>query len=132
MAKIDIPTGKRGFAISFPEFWKLYLDAHRKPTTRLVHYLATFVGAGATSAAVWLGEILLCPLGIATAYGMAIASHRFIEHNRPLIQVNALWGALSDLRMLWLAATGGLSAEYRRIGLAPIDIAPATRPLNLR
>jgi hypothetical protein len=118
--------------MTFPEFWKLYLDAHRKPATRIIHYLATFLGAGATSAALWLGELLLCPLGIATAYALAIASHRFIEHNRPLIHVNALWGALSDLRMLWLAATGGLAAEYRRIGLAPIDVAPAARPVNSR
>jgi hypothetical protein len=132
MARAKIRAKKHESAVTFPEFWKLYLDAHRRPATRIMHYLATFVGAGATSVAVWLGEIMICPLGIAAGYGMAIASHRFIEHNSPLIQVNALWGALSDLRMFWLAATGGLAAEYRRIGLAPIDAAPAARPFNIR
>ena len=62
---------------------------------------------------------------------MAVSSHRFIEHNRPLIRVNALWGAFSDLRMLWMALTGGLPAEYRRLGLAPIDLPPGSKPADL-
>jgi len=44
--------------------------------------------------------------------------------NKPLIRVNALYGAMSDLRMLWLAVTGRLPEEYRRLGLgqaAPIS-----------
>ena len=114
---MELPTKKRGFEISYPEFWRLYLDAHRKPATRGMHYAATLLGAGSTLAAVLLAEPLLCPAGILLAVGMAVGSHRFIEHNRPLIRVNALYGARSDLRMLWLAVTGRLPAEYQRLGL---------------
>jgi hypothetical protein len=34
-----------------------------------------------------------------------------------LIKVNAFYGALADLRMCWLAMTGGIGAEYARLGL---------------
>jgi hypothetical protein len=112
-----MPTDKRGFKISYSDFWRLYLDAHRRPATRAMHYAATAVGAASTLASVLLGEILLAPLGILVAVGMAVGSHRFIEHNRPLIRINPFYGALCDLRMMWLAMTGGLPREYGRLGL---------------
>ena len=110
-------TDKRGFEISYPEFWRLYLDAHRNPATRGVHYAATALGAASTLAAALLGEALLAPAGILLAIGLAVGSHRFIEHNEPLIRVNPLYGAISDLRMMGLAIIGRLPREYARLGL---------------
>jgi hypothetical protein len=110
-----MPTNKR--EISYSDFWRLYLNAHRRPATRGMHYAATVVGAASTLASALLGEVLLAPLGILVAIGMAVGSHRFIEHNRPLIRINPLYGALCDLRMMWLAMTGGLPREYARLGL---------------
>jgi hypothetical protein len=124
-----MPTEKRGFEISYSEFWRLYLDAHRRPATRGMHYAATVVGAASTLASVVLGEILLAPLGLMIAVGMAVGSHRFIEHNRPLIRVNPLYGAVSDLRMMWLAMTGGLPREYARLGLATAAPRPKAVPV---
>src|SRR3954468_14536196 len=115
-------TDKPG--ISYSDFWRLYLQAHRQPATRGVHYAATLVGAASTVASALLGEILLAPLGILLAIGMAVSSHRFIEHNRPLIRINPFFGALSDLRMMWLAVSGGLPREYARLGL----VAAVPRP----
>src|SRR3954469_4071038 len=103
--------------ISYSDFWRLYLEAHRQPATRGIHYAATLVGAASTVVSALLGEILLAPLGILLAISMAVGSHRFIEHNQPLIRINPLFGALSDLRMMWLAVTGGLPGEYVRLGL---------------
>ena len=124
-----MPTEKRGFEISYADFWRLYLDAHRKPATRGVHYAATLLGAGATLAGVLLDQLLLGPIGILLAVGMAVGSHRLIEHNHPLIRVNPFYGALSDLRMMWLALTGRLPREYARLGLGlaaprPAGVAP--------
>jgi len=113
----ELPTAKRAFEISYPEFWRLYLDAHRSPVTRGVHYAATMLGAAGTVASVMLGEALLAPAGILVAVSMAVGSHRFVEHNRPLIRVNPLYGALCDLRMMWLGMTGRLPQEYARLGL---------------
>jgi hypothetical protein len=112
-----VPTEKRGFQISYSDFWRLYLKAHRKPATRGMHYFATFVGVAGTAAAIFFEEALLMPAGIAAGYGIAIGSHRFIEGNQPLIKVNPLYGAFCDLRMLWYAVTGRLAAEYRRLDL---------------
>ncbi len=112
-----MPTDKRGFEISYSDFWRLYLDAHRSPATRGMHYAATLVGAAGTLASAVLGELFLAPLSILIAVGMAVGSHRFIEHNRPLIRINPFYGALCDMRMMWLAMTGGLPREYARLGL---------------
>jgi hypothetical protein len=117
--------------ISYADFWRLYLDAHRRPATRGMHYAATLVGAASTLASAVLGEILLAPLGIMIAVGMAVGSHRFIEHNRPLIRINPLYGAICDLRMMWLAITGGLPREYARLGLVTAAPPPkAVSPLK--
>ena len=127
-----MPTDKRGSAISYSEFWRLYLDAHRRPATRGMHYAATLVGAASTLASAVLGEILLAPLGLAIAVGMAVGSHRFIEHNRPLIRINPFYGAVCDLRMMWLAMTGSLPREYARLGLVtPAPHPKAAAPLKI-
>lgn len=131
MPSDKMPTEKRGFEISYSDFWRLYLDAHRRPATRGVHYAATVLGAASTLAAAVLGEFLLAPLGIMIAVAMAVGSHRFIEHNRPLIRINPFYGAVSDLRMMWLGITGGLPREYARLGLAAAPLHKAAAPLNI-
>jgi len=126
------PTEKRGFEISYADFWRLYLDAHRNPATRGVHYAATLIGAGATAVGVLVDQLLLGPVGIVAAVIMAVASHRFIEHNQPLIKVKPLYGAISDLRMMALAITGRLPREYARLGLGSAAPRPvATAPVKV-
>jgi len=99
--------------MTFREFWPLYLQAHSHPATRGVHYAATMVGLGsALVAAIALQPAFL--LGIGLAYGIAIGAHAFIERNRSMIRVNPIWGAIADLRMAWLAATGRLQRELAR------------------
>jgi hypothetical protein len=99
--------------MTFREFWPLYLQAHSQPATRAVHYLATLIGVGgAIAAAMTLQPLYL--LGIAVAYAIAIGAHAVIERNRSMVGVNPLWGAVADLRMFWLAVTGGLRRELER------------------
>jgi hypothetical protein len=106
-----------GLDMPFAEFWRRYLDAHRRPATRAAHYTATMVGTASTVAAIHFGRAELMIGGIVLAYALAVGSHWLIENNQPLIRVNALFGAMADLRMCWLALTGGLAREYRRLGL---------------
>ena len=108
-----------GLDLTFAEFWRRYLAAHSRPATRAVHYLATLNGIGWTLAAIHLGHVGYMIGGIALSYAMAVGSHWLIEGNQPLIRVNAFYGALADLRMCWLALTGGIAAEYARLGLQP-------------
>jgi hypothetical protein len=99
--------------MTFREFWPLYLQAHSHPTTRAVHYGATVIGVGsALATAITFEPVFL--LGIALAYAMAIGAHAVVEKNRSMIRVNPAWGAIADLRMFWLAATGGLDREIEK------------------
>ncbi|MEZ5831751.1 MAG: DUF962 domain-containing protein [Dongiaceae bacterium] len=106
-----------GLRMPYREFWVAYLDAHRNPATRAMHYMATISGIVGTGLAIWLEFMWLMAGGIGLGVVMAVSSHHLIERNRPLIRVNPLYGAVSDLRMCWLALTGKLAAEYARLGL---------------
>ena len=102
----------------FKEFWPLYLRAHSRPTTRAMHYLASFVGLSMTIWAVMAGNFWLCAVGIGGGYVIAVLSHWLFEGNQPLILVNPLWGAVSDVRMCLLAMTGRLKRELARFRAA--------------
>ena len=108
---------REGLKMPYRDFWVAYLDAHRNPATRGMHYLATLTGIGGTVLAIWMEFLWLMAGGIGLGVVMAVGSHHLIEHNRPLIRVNPFYGAVSDLRMCWLALTGRLTAEYARLGL---------------
>jgi len=108
---------REGLRMPYRDFWVVYLDAHRNPATRGMHYLATLTGIGGTILAIWLELLWFMAGGIGLGVVMAVSSHHLIEHNRPLIRVNPFYGAISDLRMCWLALTGRLNAEYARLGL---------------
>ena len=108
---------REGVRMPYREFWVAYLDAHRNPATRAMHYLATMSGMGGTVLAIWFEIPWFMPGGIGVGVLMAVSSHHLIEHNQPLIRVNPFYGAISDLRMCWLALTGRLAAEYARLGL---------------
>lgn len=99
------------FTIPFAEFWRRYLDAHRKPGTRAAHYAATVLGIASTVAAIHQSEPMYMIGGIALSYAIAIGSHWMIEGNQPLIRVNALYGAVADLKMCWLALTRRASSH---------------------
>jgi hypothetical protein len=115
MSLLDwIQTGRE---MSFAEFWRHYLCAHSKPGTRAAHYIATTIGIAAVIAAAYYSQPILLVAGIGCAAALAVGSHWTIEHNQPLIRVNVLYGAIADLRMCWLALTGRLKDEYRRLGL---------------
>src|SRR5690242_20670337 len=111
--------------MTFREFWPLYLQAHSLPATRAIHYVATVIGVGSTIAALIALQPLFL-LGIGIAYGIAIGAHGFFEKNRSMIRVNPVWGAIADLRMFWLAATGGLKRELvKSRSVRPVRASPA-------
>lgn len=114
--------------MQFREFWPLYLRAHRLPGTRALHYFATVFGILAAVEAVLTQEPWILFAGIGASYAIAISAHWFVEHNQPLIRVNAFWGAVADLRMCWLALRGRMEIERIRQGVAaqPTLVSPHT------
>ena len=102
--------------MKFGDFWPLYLKAHRLPGTRALHYFATALGIICAVEAVVAQRPLVFVVGIAASYAIAIAAHWLVEGNRPLISVNAFFGAIADIRMCWLALNGRMGKELARSG----------------
>jgi hypothetical protein len=109
--------------VRFSEFWPVYLRHHSRSGTRAAHYAATAIGVGGFIAAVspmapWW--VFVC--GVALGYLTAFSSHWLIERNQPVVARGAhlvAFGAFADLRLCALAMTGGVAAEFRRLGLEP-------------
>ena len=102
--------------MSYPEFWRRYLAAHRDPRTRALHYLGSLFGlsalalAGITRDWRWL---VAAPL---VGYTLAWLGHLAFEHNRPETFGHPGWSLLSDMRMLGLFVSGRLGRELARAG----------------
>lgn len=102
--------------MTYPEFWRRYMGAHRDPRTRGLHYLGTSLALGALGAAAatrnwrWL---VAAPI---TGYSAAWLGHLAFEHNRPETFGHPLWSLVSDFRMLGLFVAGRLGGELQDVG----------------
>lgn len=108
---------------TYEKFWLHYLREHGRSETRALHILGTglallFLAAAATSAAVDRRDRPVSPaalvgLAAVAGYGPAWIGHFFFERNKPATFDHPLWSLVSDLRMAWLWATGGLDFQLR-------------------
>jgi hypothetical protein len=90
--------------MTYAEFWQVYLRAHSRPETRLLHYAGSVLALAALAiAAVTLDWrwLIAAPL---IGYGFAWTAHFGIEGNRPATFGHPLWSLASDYRMLLLWA----------------------------
>ncbi|MGH7031541.1 MAG: Mpo1-like protein [Stellaceae bacterium] len=102
--------------MSYSQFWRRYLGAHRDARTRGLHYLGTSCGLAALAAAAATRDWRWLPAAPVVGYGCAWLGHLAFEHNRPETFGHPLWSLASDLRMLALFASGRLGVELRRAG----------------
>lgn len=95
----------RHFA-SFREFYPFYLDEHRHPVSRRLHFLGSCgvlvlaAVAGATGNAWWLLAALAC------GYGCAWVGHFVFEKNRPATFTHPLYSFMGDWVMFKDILTG--------------------------
>ena len=97
----------------FDAFWPVYLRAHSKRGTRVLHYLGTILGLALLAAAAVLDDWRLALAAPVGGYAFTWAGHFGIEGKKPATFGHPLWSFASDFRMLGLALTGRLAAELQ-------------------
>ena len=112
----DSPPDTSGMS-KFEAFWVSYLWAHSRPATRVCHYIATLWGVTVGLYGLFTLQWPYLLAGILGGYVIAVGSHYIFEGRAPLVARSAWMGAVSDFRMIWLAATGRLEAEFKKYGL---------------
>ena len=103
----------------YKSFWPVYLAAHSRKTTRLVHMAGTSLAILLLLAAIVLRNPWLVLAAFLTGYAFAWFSHGVVEHNKPATFGHPLWSLFSDLRMLALWLAGRLDSELTRHGIVP-------------
>jgi hypothetical protein len=96
----------------YKEFWPHYVNAHRQPATRILHFVGTSL------AILCLVAGLISPWWMLVApvigYGFAWAAHGWIEKNSPATFGHPVWSLLSDFRMFGLMCMGRMTEEVDR------------------
>jgi len=107
--------------MTYPDFWRRYLAAHRQRATRGLHYTGTLLALGCLARAAQRRDWRWLAAAPVIGYGAAWTAHLGIEHNRPQTFGHPFWSLASDLRMLGLALTGRLAShlEDRPAGQRP-------------
>jgi hypothetical protein len=101
--------------MTYPEFWRRYLGAHRDPRTRGLHYLGTSLALAALAAAATTRDWRWLVAAPILGYALAWLGHLVFEHNRPETFGHPLWSLASDFRMLGLFVSGRLGGELREM-----------------
>jgi len=99
------------FAAFFPE----YLDAHRDPRTRAIHYFGTTLGVASFVVFLFTMDWHFLVLAPVLGYGMAMPTHPIFEGNLPKTFEHPALSFVSDFYMLYLWATGRIGAELARL-----------------
>ena len=100
---------------TFDQFWPFYLGEHRRPATRVLHYVGTSTGLWVLLYALLTATWWLIPMALVAGYGFAWAAHFFIEKNRPATFTYPWWSFLGDWKMLACFLTGRLAGELREL-----------------
>ncbi len=101
----------------YKSFWPVYLAAHSRKTTRLIHMTGTGLALLLLLAAILLRNPWLVLAAFLTGYAFAWFSHGVVEHNKPATFGHPFWSLFSDLRMLALGLAGRLDLELSRHGV---------------
>lgn len=99
--------------MTFKEFWPVYVRAHSKPATRMLHAIGSIlvlviIGFAIAFSAWWL---LLAPV---IGYGFAWYSHFFVEGNKPATFGHPFYSLAADYVMLAKTLTGQMEKEVAK------------------
>lgn len=84
---------------TYAEFWPYYLNEHRVPSCRALHFVGTSGHFAMVAAAIALQNPWFVLASAVFAYGFAWFGHFTIEKNRPATFKYPFWSLISDYRM---------------------------------
>ena len=108
--------------MTFAEFWPVYVRAHSRPVTRVVHLMGTLVGWMLVGAAIAERRWWWVAVAAVVAYGLAWLAHLFVERNMPATFEHPLFSWWADQRMVFLMITGQMGKEVNRYASSPPTI----------
>lgn len=91
---------------SFSEFYPYYLEEHRNPTCRRMHYIGSLLVIAVILYALVTAKLVMLLLVPVIGYGFAWLGHFLFEKNRPATFKHPLWSLMGDWVMLKDMLTG--------------------------
>ncbi|HSI71507.1 MAG TPA: DUF962 domain-containing protein [Gillisia sp.] len=86
---------------SYSEFYRFYLKEHQNMTSRILHFIGTFLVFILLFLAIlqgWGWRWILIPL---VGYGFAWIGHAFFEKNKPATFKYPFWSLISDFKLFF-------------------------------
>ena len=96
---------------SYSEFYKYYLTEHKNKTSRILHFIWTFIVFILLFLAVfldWGWRWILIPV---VGYGFAWIGHAFFEKNKPATFKYPFWSLISDFKLFFEILIGKRSFD---------------------
>jgi len=100
---------------SFAEFYPYYLQEHRHPACRALHYAGSLSVLALLAFAISTQAFTLLWLLPLVGYGFAWAGHFFVEKNRPATFTYPLYSFVGDWVMLKDFLTGQITNKLRQL-----------------
>lgn len=86
---------------TYREFYKYYLTEHQNKTSRILHFIGTFLVFILLFVAIFQGwgwRWILVPV---VGYGFAWIGHAFFERNKPATFKYPFWSLISDFKLFF-------------------------------
>ena len=93
------------------DFWPFYLNEHRNPTNRYLHFIGSSLGLVFLFLALIKKKPSFLLYGLISGYAFAWIGHFFIEKNKQASFKSPFKSFLSDWRMFGAIATGNINNE---------------------
>ena len=99
---------------TYSEFYRFYLTEHKNKTSRMLHFIGTFLVFVLIFLAIYLEINYLWYFVPIMGYGFAWVGHFFFEKNKPATFKYPLWSLISDFKMFFDLLFGRISMDGSR------------------
>ncbi|UJH92417.1 DUF962 domain-containing protein [Antarcticibacterium sp. 1MA-6-2] len=99
---------------TYKEFYRFYLSEHRNKTSRILHFIGTFLVFVLLFLAIiwdWGWEWIFVPV---VGYAFAWIGHAFFERNKPATFKYPFWSLISDFKLFFEILLGKRSFNSKR------------------